>query len=208
MTSSVRSEYAALAARYDRRWAAYNAGSMALLRPFVAGAEPGDVLDLACGTANLAPRLAEWGARAGRYVGADLAPEMLLAARPKLAAVPFPAALATADAAALPFRDAAFGTVVSASALHDWAEPEVVLAEVHRVLRGGGRFILLDWCRDALRMKALDLALRISRNPFHRMYSSEEAAGLLRGAGFRVVRQNRAAIGFPWELMVFDAVAE
>ncbi|MBV9108646.1 MAG: class I SAM-dependent methyltransferase, partial [Gemmatimonadetes bacterium] len=150
MSAGVRGEYVSLAARYDRRWAAYNAQSLALLRPFVAGAELGRVLDLACGTANLLPRLGDWGARIADYVGVDLAPEMLLAARPKLAASPFPAAAVAADVAALPFEAGVFDTIITASALHDWPEPEPAFAEMRRVLRPGGRLLLLDWSRDAV----------------------------------------------------------
>ena len=208
MTSRVGREYASLARRYDRRWARYNARSLALLRPFLAGSHARHVLDAGCGTANLVPLLAEWGVGVEHYVGVDLAPEMLVAARAKLAAAPFPAAVLAADVAALPIPGGPIQTVVSASALHDWAEPERALAEIRRVLGNGGRFLLLDWCRETLPMKALDAALRITRNPFHRMYSSGEAAELVRGARFRIVRQERASIGFPWELMVFDALAE
>jgi ubiquinone/menaquinone biosynthesis C-methylase UbiE len=208
MSAGVRGEYATLAARYDRQWATYNAQSLALLRPFVAGAELGRVLDLACGTANLLPRLSAWGACVDGYVGVDLAPEMLLAARPKLAASPFPAAAVAADVAALPFADDAFDTIITASALHDWPQPERAFAEMHRVLHSGGRLLLLDWCRDTVGMKALNAVLRIARNPFHRMYSRGDAAALLAGAGFRIAREHRAAIRFPWTLMVFDAIAE
>jgi ubiquinone/menaquinone biosynthesis C-methylase UbiE len=208
MISPVRGEYARLAARYDRRWAAYVEESLALLRPFLAGSAAGDLLDVGCGTANLVPRLRRWKVDVARYVGADLAPEMLLGANAKIAASPFPAALVAAEAEALPFRDASFGTVVSASSLHDWPDPRRALGEARRVLRGGGRLLVLDWCRDATRMRAMDVALRISRNPFHRMYSRDEAAELLRGAGFRVARQHRDSIRWPWHLMVFDAMAE
>ncbi|HEX8906137.1 MAG TPA: class I SAM-dependent methyltransferase, partial [Longimicrobiaceae bacterium] len=171
-----------------------------------AGAHLGHLLDLGCGTASLLPRLAEWGAGVEHYVGVDLTPEMLLGARAKLAAAPFPAALVAADAGALPTPPAPIQTVVSASALHDWEHPEAALAEVRRVLGEGGRFILLDWCRDSLGMKVMDAALRIARNPFRHMYSRDEAAALLSGAGFRIVRERVASIRFPWRLMVFDTV--
>ena len=77
--------YDRLAGDYDRRWAAYNARSLALLRPFIAGAELGDVLDLACGTANLLPRLDAWGAVVRSYTGVDVSREMLRTAQRKLA---------------------------------------------------------------------------------------------------------------------------
>src|SRR5687768_1990617 len=97
---------------YDRRWAAYNARSLALLHPLL-GDDPGEVLDLACGTANLLPMVRS-------YIGVDGSLEMLFAARRKFAT----AALAAADAGALPFADARFDTVCCASAFHIFPEPE------------------------------------------------------------------------------------
>ena len=199
--------YDRLAGEYDRRWAAYNARSLALLRPCVAGAELGDVLDLACGTANLLPRLEEWGASVCGYTGVDVSREMLRAARPRLAAASIPAALEAADAAALPFPDARFDTVVSASALHDFPEPERALGEVRRVLRPGGRLLLLDWSRARPTMRALNLYLRLSGDSFRRMYALPEAEAMLAAAGFRVVRGERRAIDWLWELMVIEAAA-
>jgi ubiquinone/menaquinone biosynthesis C-methylase UbiE len=198
--------YDRLAGDYDRRWASYNARSLALLRPFIADANLGDVLDLACGTANLLPRLEEWGARAASYTGVDVSREMLRAARAKLAALSIPATLEAADAAALPFTDARFDTVVSASALHDFPEPERALAEARRVLRAGGRLLLLDWSRGRVTMRALNLFLRLTGDSFRRMYSLPEVEAMLASAGFRVVRRERRAIDWLWELMVIEAI--
>jgi len=204
----VRGEYRALAASYDRRWATYNRRSLELLRPSLAERDAGTLLDLACGTGNLVPRLAAWRTRVDRCVGVDLAPEMLRAAADRAAAAPFPAAVFASDAAALPLRDGSIDTIVSASALHDWPDAAAVLAEARRVLRAGGRLLLLDWSRGRATMRALGLALRITRNPFHRMYSRGEAEALLRAAGFRAAAAERRAITWTWELMLFDAVAE
>ncbi|HET7231375.1 MAG TPA: class I SAM-dependent methyltransferase [Longimicrobium sp.] len=206
--TGVRDEYRGLAADYDRRWATYNRRSLDLLRPHLDGRDAGTLLDLGCGTANLLPGLGEWGARVHRYLGADLSPEMLRAAAPRARATPFPAALLAADAAALPLRTASVDTLVTASALHDWPNPAAALAEARRVLRPGGRLLLLDWSRGRSTMLALNLALRITRNPFRRMYSYKEAAALLSAAGFRVVAAECKTITWFWELMVFDAVAE
>ncbi|HET7463674.1 MAG TPA: methyltransferase domain-containing protein [Longimicrobium sp.] len=207
----VRGAYGRLAAEYDRRWATYNRRSLALLRPLLAGRGAGTLLDLACGTGNLVPLLAEWGTRVDRYLGADLSPEMLaraaLRAALRAGRAPFSAALLAADAAVMPLRDRSVDTLVTASALHDWADAPTVLAEARRVLRPGGRLLLLDWSRERVTMRALNLWLRITRNPFRRMYTRDEAAALLAAAGFRIVAQERRAITWTWELMVFDAVA-
>lgn len=187
--------HARLAADYDRRWAAYNARSLALLRPLL-GDDPGEVLDLACGTANLWPMV-------GRYAGVDGSVEMLRAARRKYPA----AALAAADAAALPFGDARFDTVVCASAFHVFPDPGRALGEVRRVLRPGGRLLLLDWSRARLTMRALNAWLRLTGDRYRRMYTQAEAGALLQGAGFRVVSSRRQAIDWLWELMVIEAEA-
>jgi ubiquinone/menaquinone biosynthesis C-methylase UbiE len=48
------------------------------------------------------------------------------------------------DAATLPFPDSAFDFVVSSWSLHLWDEPARVFAEIHRVLRPGGRALVYD----------------------------------------------------------------
>ena len=198
--------YDRLAGDYDRRWAAYNARSLALLRPFVAGTELGDVLDLACGTANLLPRLDAWGGVVRSYTGVDVSREMLRAAQRKLAVSSIPATLEAADAATLPFSGASFDTVVSASALHDFPAPERALAEVRRVLRPGGRLLLLDWSRGRPTMRALNVVLRLTGDSFRRMYSLAEAETMLAEAGSRVGRGERRTIDWLWELMVIEGV--
>lgn len=162
------------------------------------------MLDLGCGTAALLPRLARWSASFREYAGADTTPEMLAAGRAKLVRR---AGLVAADAHALPFADVAFDTVISASSLHYWPEPAAALAEVRRVLAPAGRLLLVDWCGEGPAMRALVAYLRLTGDQLHHVYSLAEATDLLRSAGFRIVRQERHAIGFPWRLMVFEAAA-
>ncbi|HYJ79524.1 MAG TPA: class I SAM-dependent methyltransferase [Longimicrobiaceae bacterium] len=201
--SVLRREYAARAADYDRRWAQYVERSLALLRPHLVDVDLGAVLDLCCGTGGLLPRLHAWNARFSLYLGADFSPEMLLAARAKLFSG---AALAAADVGALPLRSACFDTVVSASALHYWPDPRLALAEATRILRPGGRLLLLDWSRDPLSMRLLDLWMRIARIHYRRMYSRDEAAALLAGAGFSMARESRGSAGGPWRMMALEAL--
>jgi ubiquinone/menaquinone biosynthesis C-methylase UbiE len=206
-TDAVRREYAALAERYDRRWATYVERSLTLLRPWVEGAALGRVLDVGCGTAALLPRLRAWSANFSAYAGLDMAPEMLLAARAKSAGAPHSAAFVVGDAGALPFRAASFDTVVSASSLHYWDEAEAVFAEIRRVLRPGGRLLLLDWSRDSLVMKIADAAMRLGGVEYVRTYACAEVAALLDRAGFRVTREARGSAGSFWRVLAFDAVS-
>lgn len=203
----VRREYDALAARYDRRWERYTRESLELFRPLLAGREAGRVLDLGCGTGALLPLLGAWGAGVRRYTGVDLSPEMLRVAAGKATAAGFPAGFAAASADALPFREAAFDTVLSASSLHYWARPEAALAEARRVLRPGGRLLLVDWSQGPAAMRLLDAWLRVRSlgRSHHRVLTAAEARALLGGAGFRVDAVERFRIGWPWTLWRAEA---
>ncbi len=92
---------------------------------------PGSVvLDVGCGTGDLARSLRRSGQRA---VGIDLSLGMLAAARTG------GAPLAQADAVALPFRSASVDAVVSGFAVRNFADLPAVVHELGRVLRPGGR---------------------------------------------------------------------
>ena len=52
------------------------------------------------------------------------------------------------EAARMPFADASFDAVFSAGSLHEWVDVPAVLVEVVRVLRPGGRALVLDMRRD------------------------------------------------------------
>lgn len=203
MTDRIPSEYASGATDYDRRWARYSRASQALLRPWVASAEVGRVLDVGCGTGNLLGLLAKSGARVDAYAGIDPAPAMLRVAAGKLRASGIRGALAAAPAEALPFADAAFDTAVCASNLHDWADPGAGMAEIRRVLRPGGTLLLLDWHRDPAAMRLLNLGMRITRVGYRRMYARGEMQAMLRAAGFRVDAEARTSAGGPWRLIGF-----
>ena len=193
-------EYAAEAARYDRRWAKYLHGSMELLRPWLADAPLGTLLDVGCGTGVLLDALRGWGMEPQRYAGADPSAEMLRMAVSKGAR-----GLAAAPAEALPFLDDAFDTIVSVSAFHYWPAPDQGLREVARVLRPGGRVLLADWARDFATMRAMDAYTRATGHSFTRMYAESEIRAMLARAGLRVVRSRRARISTMWGLWVVEA---
>jgi len=100
------------------------------------GAGPGRLLvDVACGTGDLAALAARTGAR---VVAVDFAPAMLRRARGR------GAVLARADALALPVRDGAADAVTCGFALRNVTAIPDLLAEAARVLRSGGRLVLLE----------------------------------------------------------------
>ena len=96
---------------------------------------PCTVLDVATGTGEAALMTLPIVGSSGLVIGADIAPEMLEAARIRLNA-PLFRPVAT-DGQALPFRDASFDCVICQLGLQFFPDPGLGLMEFRRVLRRG-----------------------------------------------------------------------
>jgi demethylmenaquinone methyltransferase / 2-methoxy-6-polyprenyl-1,4-benzoquinol methylase len=132
----VRELFATIARRYDllndvmtlglhRRWKR---------RLVELAGQPRDVLDLCCGTGDIALRFAS------RVVGVDFTEEML-----RVAQFRGPRLWLQADALQLPFPDDSFDIVSVGYGLRNLADLEAGLREALRVLRPGGRLLSLDF---------------------------------------------------------------
>jgi SAM-dependent methyltransferase len=157
---------------------------------FAARLGPGTaVLDLGCGPGWDTARLGELGMRA---VGGDLSAGMLELARQ---ATDRP--LAQLDIGKLPFRGGSFaGVWCIASLLHvPKAEAPAALGEMRRVLRPGGLLALAVQEGDGEEWNGghVEGVLR-----FFARYGADEMAGLLEGAGFSVLQQERKQAGRWW----------
>lgn len=97
----------------------------------------GNVLDVACGTGDMAVSLVERGCT---VTGIDLSEEMLAIARQKAPMVTF----MIADAEHLPFPDASFDAVTCAFGVRNFVHLEQGLGEMLRVLKPGGRMVILE----------------------------------------------------------------
>lgn len=106
------------------------------------GLLPGDwvVGDLGCGTGTL---MAELAPHVGSVIGVDGSDEMLGAARARLAGVAN-AELREGALEALPVADGALDAAVMMLVLHHLPSPSAALAEARRVLRPGGRLLVVD----------------------------------------------------------------
>lgn len=107
------------------------------------GIAPGiRVLDIACGTGNVAIPLARQGSI---VTGVDIAPNLLAQARERAAAEKLSVTFDEGDAEALPYEEASFDAAVSMFGAMFAPRPEVVAAEIVRVLRPGGRLGMANW---------------------------------------------------------------
>jgi demethylmenaquinone methyltransferase / 2-methoxy-6-polyprenyl-1,4-benzoquinol methylase len=157
----IRDNFDAIAPRYDltnrvislgvdRRWRRLAVRQLQGLPP---GAR---VLDLACGTCDMAREIVRQR-RADRVVGADLSRAMLaLAARKRPGrSGRAPGAvidLVNAPAEALPFKDGSFDAVTIAFGIRNVPDFPLGLREMRRVLRCGGRAVILEFAAPPRRL--------------------------------------------------------
>jgi len=100
-----------------------------------------DALDAGCGTGFLSFELA---ARGHRVTGVDFAPAMLAEARRKAAGRNASVRFEEADAERLPFPPGSFDLAISRHVLWTLPHPEAAIDEWIRVLRPGGRLVVVD----------------------------------------------------------------
>ncbi len=134
---AIRAMFSSVARRYDLLNRLLSLGQdVGWRRHLVAAlakAPPGPVLDLACGTGDVALAV-----RDRRAVGADFCLDMLVLARRKGRRRRHGAAWVAADALALPFRTGAFAAVTVAFGVRNFADLDKGLSEIARVLRPKG----------------------------------------------------------------------
>jgi ubiquinone/menaquinone biosynthesis C-methylase UbiE len=100
------------------------------------------VLDVACGTGNLAIPAAKTGAR---VYGIDIAPYVIAQARLEARAVGAKVDFSVGNAESLPFMDRLFDTTVTMFGAMFSPRPQVTASELVRVTRDGGRVAMANW---------------------------------------------------------------
>lgn len=147
----VQRMFASIAPSYDLNNRLHSFGRDQAWRRYAvrqASPRPDDeALDVACGTGDLTQALARAGCR--RVVGVDFTREMLDLAEAKRARASRRDAISYqwADAHDLPFPPASFDIVTIAFGIRNVRDPRRALAEFRRVLRPGGRLVILEFDR-------------------------------------------------------------
>jgi len=107
----------------------------------VMGKEKLKVLDVGTGPGIIALLLAELG---HRVIGVDFSEDMLENARSNAAALNLPVKFKKGDAESLPFPEGTFDAVVNRYVLWTVTDPQKAISEWRRVLKPGGRLVIID----------------------------------------------------------------
>lgn len=151
----VRDVFDSVAPKYDFMNDLMSAGLHRLWKRFAieqAAVRRGQtVLDLAGGTGDLALKFADRVGRDGHVVLADINHAMLVEGRRRLvdAGVAGNLSIARVDAENLPFADRSFDCVAIAFGLRNVTDKEAALASMRRVLRPGGKALILEFSTPA-----------------------------------------------------------
>lgn len=157
---------------------------------------PGErILDIGCGGGAFCREIAPLVAPGGSVVGIDHAPAAIDVAR-RLSASADQSVLtfAEADGHALPFASASFDAAVCISVLGFCQNPGQVLAEARRVLRPGGRFLVVNSDEDTRVYNGRDreLGRRMARaiaDRGHDPWLGRRIAPMLTAAGFHLAQE-------------------
>jgi ubiquinone/menaquinone biosynthesis C-methylase UbiE len=187
-----RRQYAEEAATYDRdadRSEKWLLGTDH--RPWACSRAVGRTLEVAIGTGLNLPHYP----RGAHLTGVDLTPEMLALARRRSADLGVSVTLTEGDAQALPFADAAFETVLCTYAMCSVPDERAAVLEMRRVLKPGGRLILVDHIRSSVPplywlQRLMELAPSRNRDELTRRPREHVEA-----AGFTIEQSDRLRAG-------------
>ncbi|WIM04901.1 MAG: bifunctional demethylmenaquinone methyltransferase/2-methoxy-6-polyprenyl-1,4-benzoquinol methylase UbiE [Candidatus Nitricoxidivorans perseverans] len=147
----VEGVFSSVAGKYDLMNDLMSAGLHRLWKAFtlqVAAARPGErVLDVAGGTADLSSAFAKQVGPTGEVWLTDINNAMLTRGRDRLIDEGVVTPVAQCDAEKLPFPADCFDVVTVAFGLRNMTHKEVALAEMRRILRPGGRLLVLEFSK-------------------------------------------------------------
>ena len=194
------------AAEFDRRTSGIRADLAEKLAEMLALQGGEQILDLATGTGRVARPVAK-RLKGGRIVGVDQALAMLDVGHRHDDVIP-DYYQSAGEAGALPFKSNSFDRAFVSFSLHHFGNSEGVVKEVLRVLKNGGRFVVLDPVVEDAK-DPVDIALESKINQVFRrthggdfrFHTASSIQRLLTKAGFRIPRTNILSYSFNQEGM-------
>lgn len=177
---------------------------------FEAGINGGAVLEVGPGPGYFG---LEWLKQSdnGRLTGIEISPDMLeLAARNAGDyGLGEKSEYVLGNAMEMPFGDNSFDAVISNGSLHEWQDPVRVFREIYRVLKPGGRFCVIDLCREANPIIAGLIKITVKPkeaksgfvSSLNAAYTAAEVQDILKAAGISkfVITRHPIALGIAGE---------
>jgi demethylmenaquinone methyltransferase/2-methoxy-6-polyprenyl-1,4-benzoquinol methylase len=219
-TARVRGVFDSVAGKYDLMNDLMSGGLHRLWKRFAlgqTGLRPGQrALDVASGTGDLGAGLARQVGKDGLAVLTDINREMLARGRDRLIdrGIAAQVEFVIANAECLPFPDRAFDCVTIAFGLRNVTDKAAALASMRRVLRPGGRLLVLEFSKPRPEFKAAydtysfsvlprlgaivagdEASYRYLAESIRVHPDQETLAGMIRGAGFDDCRWHNLAAG-------------
>ena len=187
-TERIRRIWEKQAPKYDRSMAFWDKIAFGDGRRWVCSRARGEVLEVAIGTGRNLPFYPE----GVRLTGIDFSPTMVELARERARELGMEVDLREGDAQDLPFPDESFDTVVCTLSLCNIPDDRKAVAEMKRVLRPGGRLLLLDHVRAASGLgRAIQKALEVVTVPLEGEHLLRRPLEHVQAEGFRIEEQER-----------------
>jgi ubiquinone/menaquinone biosynthesis C-methylase UbiE len=183
---SIIDQFTRQAIPFSKLYAHTNQESLYLLREMASVSDKDTVLDVACGPGIVSCAFAEV---ASHVTGIDITPAMLeqaqiLAQKKNLINLSWQ----QGDIETLPFPDATFSLVLSRYAFHHFLRPDVVLSEMVRVCRPGGRILIADVAMPPDKVDTYNYIEKL-RDPSHtRALTLEELPQLVADANLQNIK--------------------
>jgi ubiquinone/menaquinone biosynthesis C-methylase UbiE len=203
MTSSFRDAeltgWIARAESYDKLFTPISSQAIAPILTKLGDVRGTRILDICCGAGHLTGALASHGAEAE---GLDFSPTMVGQASANYSAIHF----RQGDAECLPYDENSFDHAICCYGVMHFERPDMAIAEAHRVLRTGGKYIFTQWAKDddLLRIVSSAITEHGDRSidlpaapPPMRFSDPEECRRVLLSSGFESVEVDR--INIEWK---------
>jgi len=205
MKSQAREEFEAWADSYDTHYLnrflfrpSYRIFMEELYRWRGLDGPPYDLLDIGCGSGTLVSLLASTKLPLRQVVALDYAEQMCRVAREKGRHAGCDGVVyVNADSEHLPFPDATFDAITCSNSFHHYPHQQEVVAEMRRILRPGGRLMLIDGFRDnVVGWFVFDVCIAAVEGLVHHVPWSG-VNRLLQQAGFRQITHRKFNWWFP-----------
>ncbi len=195
----VEKHYNKLAGIYDIRWKKYNNKTAEEIIKNIDIKNSLKILDAGCGTGVLIHKLLEKNSKVN-ITGIDISEEMLKIAKYKFNKN---VKLINSDVEDLKLKNK-FDLIIFNSNTHYLNDLNKVIKDFKKLLNENGKLILVDWSKDSILFKILNLYWKLKIKSFKRIYTTNRVKEILTNNGFKIEKAYNFKID-SWKLYLIKA---